>query len=493
MSSRFPHFARYALWGSLGLSGLTLLLFAYLGTLMRMVADDFCSASRGLRRGAWEGMLHRYETWAGNYSNAFTKYLFAPLQPEIHAWLPALTLVAWVLVLWYTLAQVGRSLRLPNALRWALPLAVLLTFILYRVMPSTQHIIWYAAIIPNVWSLLLSTLLIGLVIHFFHHKRPMWLFILLLLTVVVMIVYIGGLKETLIPIYVGALGLLLLLTPWMPRARRRAYLVTVLVALVSSLVVMAVVAGSPGAHARRDVLLGGRTVSFERLITESLLYTGSFWIGEPAGITYGETFTLAYFGMLFFVVLLGGLLFLEKNPAVTLPAPRRLGLTMLLVLAAGLILTLAAIMPIVYGVGALSMRPLAFPRFVQLGTWLVLAYLALAAIQRSRLLPRLARAKTWPVVLLGLSFMLLWLPLVTLVNFAQRIPDYRAYAQSWDARHDMLQAAPDGEIIVVEPLAFDMNEHLVLESVEDDARFWINNCIALFYGLEGVVEQEADP
>jgi len=50
---------------SVVLSAITLILYAVLGAQIRMVADDFCSAYCGLTYGPIEGVVLRYQTWAG--------------------------------------------------------------------------------------------------------------------------------------------------------------------------------------------------------------------------------------------------------------------------------------------------------------------------------------------------------------------------------------------------------------------------------------------
>lgn len=60
---------RYSLVICVALSGVVLGLYAFLGTQVRMVADDFCSAVAGMAYGPLEGVAVQYTSWSANYTN----------------------------------------------------------------------------------------------------------------------------------------------------------------------------------------------------------------------------------------------------------------------------------------------------------------------------------------------------------------------------------------------------------------------------------------
>src|SRR5690242_10483059 len=115
MKQSVERFLGWALAISFGLSIITLLLYAYLGSYMRMIVDDFCTANIGLYYGAWDGFLYMYTRWASNYSNFIIKYGLAPLQPQLHPWLGLLTVLAWYAAFYYCSLQIFAWLKAPNS------------------------------------------------------------------------------------------------------------------------------------------------------------------------------------------------------------------------------------------------------------------------------------------------------------------------------------------------------------------------------------------
>lgn len=61
------------------------------------------------------------------------------------------------------------------------------------------------------------------------------------------------------------------------------------------------------------------------------------------------------------------------------------------------------------------------------------------------------------------------------------------YATQWDARHALLEnAAASGIVDVAVP---EITESFRLDDISDDSSFWVNQCMADYYGL-GAVRRE---
>ena len=83
------------------------LLFIYIGTFSRMIADDFCIIARGLELDPWRNMLEYYNNWSGSYFGIFLKSALAPLDVSLPSAAPVLLILFWIAGL-YLLA--GRML-----------------------------------------------------------------------------------------------------------------------------------------------------------------------------------------------------------------------------------------------------------------------------------------------------------------------------------------------------------------------------------------------
>ncbi|MGJ3238427.1 MAG: hypothetical protein ACFE0Q_06955 [Anaerolineae bacterium] len=487
---KYETFFRRTLMLSLVLSALTLLGYALLGLQTRMIADDYCTAAQGLTYGVVEGTIQQYKTWGGQYTNFFLKYTLAPLQPAIHSVLPALTIALWMLALAYLLNTLKQALRLPITQWHLLAANIVLTYTFYRLMPSYQHALWFSAVIPYVWSLIALLVLLASAVHYFSAPRPVSVTLAFMFGSAVLTLLIGGFVEVLSTMLIVVCGLLFVVIPVIPRERRTTFGAYLLVTLSASGVALGIGLSSPGSALRRAeiiALTGADNLSMLEAIPDGILYTLAYIFGEPLGITFGQTYAIAFLASMFLFLFGWGLFYLADHPNITLPAPPQIGWTFLFSVILGGGAIFAVIYPAVYAAsGVLPMRPLIVPRLIQ---WMLIVfwvYLALVLAQRHHLFRVLPRARTWPLVVGFCALLVIWSPMVSLYKVAQLYPDYARYAHDWDARHALLSDAPDEQTAVILPLSYDIEDNLVLEKAEDDTNFWINRCMANFYDLPAV-------
>lgn len=476
---------------SLGLSAITLILYAVLGTHVRMIADDFCSAFRGLEYGIIDGVIRRYQTWASEYSNFFIKYSLAPFQPEIHPWIAIFTLLLFLLCSTYLIWQLFNYLKFPEK-KYLLPATILFTFTFYRLMPSYQHAYWFAAVIPYTWSIIITLFFGGTVLQYFSKSREKITFLAFLIWTILIILVLGGFVSVMITSFGMAFVLLLSMALRIHNVNKWQYIAFILMGGLSVFITLVITILSPGVAVRRDAIarLGnGEILSPLEALPNGIIYTFSYIFGEPFGVTYGQTYAIAFLSSLFCLLFLGGIFYLDKNPDYDIPAPKSLGTAFILSFAAMVLLIFSVIYPATYATSSgLPMRPLILPRFIQLSVVVYWAYLAIAYSVRTSLLSKLRRAKTWSLVLIFISVLLIWSPLVSIYKLSVLYPDYQAYAQSWDERHELLMNANPDEIVTVPQLAYDIEDSFALEKMTEDPTFWINNCAANFYNIEGISE-----
>lgn len=492
---RTEQFIQRAIFVSVILSLVTLLLYVVLGFHVRMIADDFCTAGSGLINGPLENTLAMYNNFSGRYVAFYILYLIAPVEPFIHPWLALVIVVAWLLAFAYLTYQVFYYLKLPRKPLYIVSVSLVLTYTLFRIMPSYQHAFWMTAVIQNTMIALIGTTWLASILHYFSKSRSRLTLIIFVAWSCLAILFMGGLNETGATLMVGCIGLMLLGLLKFPSQGRRDFLIFVLTSGIAALTALAIAALSPGSWERRQ--LGIETEGIDRTLFEGLwdgiVFSLTFTFGEPFGITFGQTFSIAFLLSLFLIGFIAGLFYFERHSDYVLPAPKNLTLTFWLSLFGGLSLIFCVIFPATYAArGFLPIRPLILPRMIQLLVTLFWLYLALAAAQRHHLFNTLKQAKTWSIVLLFLSFLFIWGPAVSIYKLVNLYPDYQAYAISWDERHEYLSNVDASGTVYVPALAYDIEDDYALKKLTVDTDYWVNSCTAGYYGLDGVVVEEAE-
>lgn len=490
MNKGLPRYLHFSILGAVILSALMLILYAYLGTFTRMVADDYCSVFRGLEYGVIEGVIERYLHWSSRYSSFFVEYGLAPQRPMIHVWMPFITIVVWLVVSHYIFIQLTSWTKISQNLKVSIMVALFITFSMYSLMPLDQHIFWFVAIISYNWIFILSLVFFGSFIQYFSIERSQIKTIAMAIYVVTMVFFLSGLSEIQIPLMITIFTLMLFVIPIIPKVRRREYIILVSACIISTLIALIIVLIAPGPKIRQDFLLANvPEASLFSLLFEGGKLTLFYMFGELSGIPFGNTYSLAYLASIYCTFLFGGLVFIQKYHNVQFIAPQSLKKSALAVVVIMFILIASTTLPMYYASRTLPFRSLIFPRFIQLCTVVVLAYLTLVAFQRHEWLPSLEETRTWPFVMIIVSIMIILSPAISIGRYLSYIPDFQDYAKSWDERHERLLSAEDGSYVIVEPLEYDIEDHLGLEKMGDDPTFWINNCAASYYGLEGIEVQ----
>ena len=109
-------------WLLLLLSLIPVGLFAYLGNFSRLMGDDYRGFAKVKELGAWDSMIHWWNTWNGSYSVNGLHGLLEPFGPPIIPQIfPTIIIVLWLIGLsWLNVhvllsLKVGRN-RLPIAI-----------------------------------------------------------------------------------------------------------------------------------------------------------------------------------------------------------------------------------------------------------------------------------------------------------------------------------------------------------------------------------------
>ena len=143
--------------------GIVLLLYSYLGTYARLIADDFCSFYYAQRLGTLRYVWHEYLTWGGRYSAFAVDSLIAYIGTEGLPYFPVTVLVIWVIISSFTfnaLLQVETGKR--PGLLLALALGITTVFTMLAVSPRPQDTLyWWNGMRTYLPALLIATFHVG--------------------------------------------------------------------------------------------------------------------------------------------------------------------------------------------------------------------------------------------------------------------------------------------------------------------------------------------
>lgn len=124
------------------------LIFAYLGSFVRIGADDTCAIVLGQQMGPWDYMQHGLNSWTSAYSRSLLLALLAPLDR-----LPPMVILSVVIVLWiigstWLAREALRYLRINTNCRcWAIFFGALSAAAALNALPSRQSAFRYIAVL----------------------------------------------------------------------------------------------------------------------------------------------------------------------------------------------------------------------------------------------------------------------------------------------------------------------------------------------------------
>jgi hypothetical protein len=461
---------------------------AYLASFMRLNADDYCYAVETIERGFLGAQLHWYTSWTGVFSfNAGTSAL-VPWWPGSVAFLPTVALVAWVAAAAWTAYRLIGPLRPGDRQLVSLLIGALVVYATLRNLPVNAQVIqWHSGMVKNLSPVVCLAFGVGLIAHVVDaglmRRRPR----ATALVVGALAFVAGGFSETYAALQTATLvGAIALLVAVAGRALDDDLVRVLLAALVGALLAVVVVALAPGNESRATFFPPPPEPL--RLLRLSLGYARSELLrlvaASPASVAL--------------VLLAPAALALLQRPtdAATLPgrplgadaaidpSPRALRRFLLLAPPVALALYAVCFVPAAY---ATSLRPperaLAVPWFTLVA--LLAAWSFTAGLLLGRSATPIARAAR--LLVTAGALVLVAAPLSGALATLAGVPAMRAYAATWDAADARLRAArADGQLRVVAPR---VRHPGGLRDLAREPDFWLNVCVARYYGLESVVIQ----
>ena len=465
--------------------GLSLAGLAYLGTFTRLHADDFCMAGDAARLGVFQSVLNWYNHWTGRLMFLFFTSLLGLGGPSLASIAPVILIAGWLLILAWALLPLIQSAAWDSPRLLAMVAAGLALLVLFSTIPNLfQSVFWQDGQVNYAFPLLGLTVQAGVILRTWLGRAssscPAAVYIAVIF---VLTLLSGGFTESFSALqaalwFLVLVALLLLASP----ATRRRLLPVAAAALAGALIALLIVLVAPGNQVRQD-LMPVRAGLF-RIIT--------FSIRNAAYILAKYPLWNPGWALLSVIVPFLSAWWLSPNSTVPRPPgslrqlwadPWLRGL--ILVPVGAFMLLAAACAPVVYAMDAYpDDRTILIPQFILVLAATLWSGLLGMVLRRYRYLPD-PSAQSWrraiPAVLLGAIVLASGFSIMSTIR---QVPDYQAYATSWDQRAGLLAAAHQkGTSDITVP---GLSNRFGVADLQAEPDYWVNRCMAIYYGLANI-------
>ncbi|MFL6255972.1 MAG: DUF6056 family protein [Pyrinomonadaceae bacterium] len=465
-----------------------LLAFAFLGSFVRYMGDDWCTAAVINKHGLWGAQWRWYVGWTGRYSFSLASGIAHLPGPRAASLIPALMLMLWLVAAFWAAYQIALAARWPRPLVASLLAAEFVVFVTLNTAHNiVQSFYWQTGVLTYVAPLILLTFYVGLVVHRARVQSvgPVaWgLSALSLATTFAA----GGFSETYAVMQAG--GLLLAAAACMKGARAssgRALRPLVLSGLAGSALALLVVALAPGNSVRQGFFPPQSLVTTAKLS----LYYATGHVPYTAYLAPCTTLlTLAAPALAGFYLHM-----IEPGRRESLD-PRATRRLLVLLPAAGYFLIVCCYAPAAYGMSTyLPGRARLIPQFVFVCVAITFAYMAGAllagyASARGRTTSAVATVGAGVVAaLLVLSPVSAAWRVLTLIKGA-RESAYVFDQMDREIRAAKEQGVMDQTVRAVGDVESRFGAGKTELQIERDPEDWKNKCMARFYGINSVRSQ----
>lgn len=455
---------------------IALAIYAVRGFYSRYWADDYCFGTIFHQHGLWEGTTFFYQ----NTSNRFAAYFLVGLNELLGAhairYLPAFMILVTVLIYSVVFNLAFRLLKFPQKWGVSIFLSQLMTYFMLLTAPDLfQSIFWrsgmvsYYAPIPFL-GLALIIILKGIRYGEFKALR------LVLLGLITF--FSAGLSETFAALETG-LWLILILTAFFfikKKEQRKPLFQSSLTALLGSLIAMLIMIKAPGNAMRLETL--EQATSPWQVIYLSLRFGSAFLYRTlrayplPIIILFATSAILAYH--------------LSGHTQAGIDE-KMWGKILWGSLIAGFILLVCVAAPTAYGMMAYpENRAWMLGRFVSVLAMIVVGFSA--GMLSHHFMDRIVDTCLMSIIVL---ILLSLYPFKGAWQEWQQLPAWQAGAQAWDARQQViLDNISDGETSLTVQ-AFDSIGSVA--ELTADPHYWVNVCVANYYGVEQIIALEVLP
>lgn len=458
-----------------------LLVFAYLGTFTRYLADDYCLSVFLMGSNTFQATIRSYIVWSDRYSNLFLIQLIEWGGKWGLQLMSATAILLWMGGLTWLVSEIGKSIRLqwkPGNNSWIAGLVIFIS--LFEAPNLYQVLYWRTGLVTYLAPLVIFVYVAAVILWQYRtafQKVPLWGTSLICFG---LIFFAGGSSETTSALQIGALMLAILPVFIHKKQHLRKELIIILgVSLASAVLSMLVMALAPGNGVRLNtptsngILLGKETVTYSAQFIWLTLRT----LPLPNAIAFAIPF-------------LAIIIHHSRDNETPTQIP-----------VAALWLTTAIIPVILFVTIAFSFAPSAFAQSYPVDRARFPAHflMVLALTVEGGVLALLASQIRLPFntaylkPVAGLSLCLLALyPLRAVYKlYSVAGPEYRSWAVAWDSRQGKIFAdKANGLLVQVVPRLPGMG---YVKELDQSPDYWVNRCAEKFYGIQSIKAIRFDP
>lgn len=140
------------------------LLFIYIGTFSRIIADDFCIIAMGLELDPWQVMAKVYNSWSGSYFSLFLRGALAPLDAASPSITPPLLILFWLAGLYALMIRLLAGANIKRVRILSLVLAAASVAAAINAFYTPQSLFWFSANLQYTLPLVMLTWYFALVL-----------------------------------------------------------------------------------------------------------------------------------------------------------------------------------------------------------------------------------------------------------------------------------------------------------------------------------------
>jgi hypothetical protein len=464
------NFFSFSIWLTGTFSAFVLVIYAYLGTFSRHLADDYCAVDF-IKTDFFTALWINYTNVSDRFSNFMLITLSEVIGPRTVAVLPALMLTLWVIGIAWLLYEASRFSGKVWGTSIILTLTFLLVFLALLQAPNRFQILYWrssmsAHFAPLVFMPYLTSSILRLIFVAGKKQLSYWVYPLIFFASFIL----GGFSEPTVMVFISLLALAIFCARfWMKRPTRGAALSLLIWSFTGMVLALAVMAIAPANSFRLSNAVPP---------TLPVLFVRTF--------RYGFDFILNSFRTLplptLFTALMPFLIFynLYASPASALTSSQRTRAQIMLVVIPILsyLLLVASFLPSVYG----QSFPVERARFTG-QVCLVMGLMIEASLLGSlfaQYRPRVPLKLVSTILLVVSALYPLRAAWIALAD----VPAYRHRAEEWDAREALIYNLREQGQTDLMVYQFDGVEGV--KEMDVNANHWVNRCAAKYYEINSI-------
>jgi hypothetical protein len=459
-----------------------LMIYAYLGTFSRYLADDYCQAVLLTTSGnIFQATIKSYRVWSDRYSNLILIQFIEWGGKWGSQLMSAVALVLWVCGLTWLISEIGKSIGQKwnlGTYSWIAGLVIFLSLFeapnLYQVLYWRAGLVTYLA--PLVFFVYCAALILWQIRTGFQQLRLWGAGLICFGSIFIA----GGSSETTSFLQIGILLMAFLIVLLQRKQDRRGDVLILLgVSLASAVLSMLVMAVAPG----NGVRLKTPTSNVIALFKETITYSAQFIL-----VTL-KTLPLPALISIVIPLLVTFIYYSQDREKLSQIPSSRLWLT-------------AAVLPVFLFIAvAFSFAPSAYAQSFPVDRARFpadfLMTLGLSAegwvlgTLTSRIRLPFKSAYLASVTILVLCLLALY-PLRAAYNVYSSVePEYHQWTAAWDARQEQIFVEKaQGQMDIVVPQLPGIG---YVKELDTRPNFWVNRCAAVFYGIHSLAAPQVDP